>query len=549
VIANPIMHKEVLSSLRTFKAALVQAVFLLVLAWLVWLFWPEGSLLAVIAIGELLMVAVFAPAFAAASITVEKECKTWELLLATRMQPWQIALGKIAGSLAFLLLLVVSGLPALAAMFLLGGVRGQEILVIAAVLVLTMLYLGMIGLLVSSVTCRSSRAVIFTYGVMLVLCFAVAAPVWPVTGDLMANAQPGLQKLMHALASLSPLQAMLSVVMPDSDYCTPAAGMPAYWKMFIPISAVVILVTAAMTLRKLSQPLATQPICAKRDVVERGKISARTFLFIIDPLKRKRNITWWQNPILMKEFRTRSMLQAQWLLRAVIICFIVALLVMILVTLSVQAMTSRLADMTTKMAAVVSAMIVALTLLVGPSLAGGAFSADRETGVWDLMRTTRLGSWRMVSGKFQSSVIPLLLFAVATLPALLILLYFNAGLWTNIVKICCVIGMTILFVSAVGVFFSAISSRTSTATALTYAVVVGLGLLALLAPLGRGLFPQGVAKAVFTCNPVAAAMDAAGLAAMRQYGLLLPHLRIMGAATVGLLAVTTLRIWQLRRPT
>jgi len=560
MIVNPIIHKEVLSSLRTTKAIIIQALFLLVLAGLIALFWPEGGLqdlggqqarkvLAVIAIGELLMVAMFAAAFTAASLTVEKERNTWEVLFATAMKPWQIALGKITGSLAFLLLLVVSGLPALAVLFLLGGVRGIDVLAITGVLILTVLYLGMIGLLVSSLMFRSYRAVIVTYAIVLVLCFAVAAPAWPVTGNLMANSQPAVQKVFHVIASLSPLQAMLSVVMPASDYNTSAAGMPAYWQLFIPISLVVIVVTGMIALTKLSQPLTTQSQRVKGDVIERGKISARSFLFIIDPRKRKKMIRWWQNPVLMKEFRTRPMLQAQWLLRSVSICFVIALLAMLVVALSMHAMAGRSTDMEGQMATVVAAMMVVLILLIGPSLAGGALSADRETGIWNLMRTTRLSSWQIVSGKFLSSVIPLLLFAVATLPALLILLYFNTGLWHNIVKICYVIGMTILFVSTLGMFFSSLFDRTSTATAWTYAVVVTIGLLALLVLLGQGLFPRNVVRTIFIFNPIAAAMDAAGHPALGAYGVVTPHLEIMAGLVAGMFAVTIARIWQLRRPT
>ncbi len=44
MIANPIIRKEVLSSLRTNKAIILQGLFLLVLAALVWVFWPVGGL-------------------------------------------------------------------------------------------------------------------------------------------------------------------------------------------------------------------------------------------------------------------------------------------------------------------------------------------------------------------------------------------------------------------------------------------------------------------------------------------------------------------------
>ena len=141
MIVNPIIRKEVLSSLRTTKAVILQVLFLLVLAGLVWLHWPEGGmqgiggqqarrLLAVLTIGQVLMVAMFAASFTAAALTTEKEKNTWECLFSTDMRAWEIALGKMTGSLSFLLLLVVSGIPALAVVFLLGGVRGSEILAV-----------------------------------------------------------------------------------------------------------------------------------------------------------------------------------------------------------------------------------------------------------------------------------------------------------------------------------------------------------------------------------------------------------------------------------
>ena len=142
-----IICKEVRLSLRTAKAVILQGAFLLILAALVWLFWPAGgvqdiggqqarSLLAIIAIAELLMVAVFGTPFPAAAITAEKQRNTWECLFATCARPWKIVLGKMAGALSLPLMLVLSGVPALALLFLLGGLRGGEILTIVVLLIL-----------------------------------------------------------------------------------------------------------------------------------------------------------------------------------------------------------------------------------------------------------------------------------------------------------------------------------------------------------------------------------------------------------------------------
>jgi ABC-type transport system involved in multi-copper enzyme maturation permease subunit len=558
MISNPIIHKEVLSALRTRKAIAMQGLFLLVLAGLMALLWPGSGtqdvggqqarrLLTVIAMGEIAMVAMFAASFTAAAITLEKERRTWECLFATAMRPWEIALGKMTGSLSFLLLLVLSGVPALASLFLLGGVRGSEILAVVGILFLSALYLGMIGLLVSVFTYRSYRAVIVTYAIVLVISLLFAAPTWPVSGNLMARAGPGLQKIMHVLASLSPLQAMISVVMPGG-YAAGAAGMPDYWQLFLPISLVVVILGGIIGLYKLSKAITTSKHRQQTKVVERGKITARSFLFLIDPRKRKRMIQWWQNPILVKEFRTRPMLQAQWLLRAIGICLISSVLLMLLVAGSIAMFVAESSSIFDMMATAVAALMVIVVIMVGPAIASSAICADRETGVWDMLRRTTIPSWRLVSGKFQASLIPLLLIALAMAPALLILLYFNTNLWLNLQRILCVVGMTILFLATVGMFFSAVFSRTSTATGWTYATVGGLCLTSLLAMLAPDLFAQDVIRSVYLINPVAAAMDAAGHAGMQKLDLYFDHLKLIGIATAVLFVVTVARVFQLRRP-
>ena len=256
MIRNPIIHKEVLSALRTRKAVLMQVVFLAVALALTYLLWPEGGLqdvggelsrriLGVLAIGQLVLVAMFAPAFTAASLTSEHEHNTFESLMATSLRPWEIAVGKMVGSLGFLLLLVATGIPSLAIPLLLGGVSGGDVLAVIGVLFVTAIYLGMIGLLISSMMHRSYRAIIVTYAVLLVVCFVFAAPAWPVSKNLMGRGSTASQSVMHVIASLSPVEAMLSLIWEKSTYTIGARNMPPFWQLYLPLSGVVTAAVAA----------------------------------------------------------------------------------------------------------------------------------------------------------------------------------------------------------------------------------------------------------------------------------------------------------------
>ena len=558
MISNPIIHKEVLSALRTRKAIAMQGGFLLAIAALLWLLWPAGglqdvagqqarSIFTVLAIGELVLVALFAPAFTSASITLEKERNTWESLFASPMKPWEIAVGKMVGSLTFLMLVTLTGATALAAPLLLGGVDLTEVLAAGGMLLITAAYMGLIGLLVSIIAHRSYRSVIITYCILLAVLFLVAIPIWPISKNLITRTGPGVQKMLHLLASLSPLQAMLSLVMPDSAYTTGAAGMPPFWQTYLVVGILAILAIAGICLYKLHRPIAPPRPREQLRIVERGQLSARSVLFLIDPRKRKRDIRWWQNPVLIKEFRTRPMLQTHWLMRAVLSALVASILLMVVVIFGVGEYVSESLSTPLLAATVVAILMAALVILVGPAMTSGAICADRESGVWDLLRVTRMSSWRIVSGKFQASIIPLLLLTGATVPALLIVLAFQMSLLDNVLRVLAVVGVTVAFVATCGMLFSSFASKTSTATAWTYAVVLSIGLGSLLVMMGGELFSSRFIEAIFRFNPIAAAMHAAGYPGMQKYHLFVPFLQIMGTATGVLVIITILRVLRLRR--
>ncbi len=577
MIANPIIRKEVLMTLRTRKAVAMQGLFLLILAALLWMNWPADGLqpaggqkarqiLSILAIGQLAMVALFAPAFTAGAITTEKERKTFDSLFSTTMRPWEIAVGKMVGSLTFLILVVVSGVPALAVPLLLGGISPTEVLAAMGLLLLTAVNLGAIGLFISTIMHRSYRAIILTYAVLLVVFFFLAIPAWPVSRNLINQGGPAWQAVLHVITSYSPLEAMISLVWgSSSEYAQGAAGMPAFWVIHIPLALATIVVAAVAVIARLHEPVAPPRQREKGKIVEAG-FSARSIMFLVDPRKRKKMIRWWQNPILVKEFRTRPMLQAHWLIRSSLTCLIVSFVLMMAVNLSAQAMmgtegvksvnvggepVEQIAMIPT-VATAVGVLMVVMIILLGPAMSSGAICSDRETGVWELIRATRLPSWRIASGKFQASIIPLVLLVLAMLPSLGVLWWIEPSILSNLLKMLVVVGTTVLFVSSAGMFFSSLVSRTSTATAWTYGLVISLGLLTLLTLLGEEAFSSRLKGMILTANPVAAVMDAAGSSAMQKYDQQFDmfgwHVKIMLGASAAMFVVTVGKIFQLRRP-
>jgi ABC-type transport system involved in multi-copper enzyme maturation permease subunit len=127
---------------------------------------------------QMLAVLLLTPAFVAGAIAEEKERQTLDYLLTTDLRNREIVLGKLVSRLGNLALLVLSGLPILSLMEMLGGVEPRLVLGAFAVTGITLVFLAAVSLLCSVHARRARDAILLTY--LLVLAFPV------VTGGALA---------------------------------------------------------------------------------------------------------------------------------------------------------------------------------------------------------------------------------------------------------------------------------------------------------------------------------------------------------------------------
>src|SRR6185295_9683946 len=81
-----------------------------------------SQLFSSLALGAVLLLAFITPALTAGAVSGERERRTLDLLLVTRASPLGLVLGKLAGSLLYVLFLLLAALPAFALVYLYGGV-------------------------------------------------------------------------------------------------------------------------------------------------------------------------------------------------------------------------------------------------------------------------------------------------------------------------------------------------------------------------------------------------------------------------------------------
>jgi ABC-2 type transport system permease protein len=142
LFANPVLYKELSIALRDRKVFILQTVYLSILSVALYFTimeslytnYPVSSAEAGKIIFyalfwiQLVLVTLIAPSLTCASISSEREKRTYELLIGTLLSPGEIISGKLISGLSYIFLLIISSLPITATVFFLGGVSPAQIL-------------------------------------------------------------------------------------------------------------------------------------------------------------------------------------------------------------------------------------------------------------------------------------------------------------------------------------------------------------------------------------------------------------------------------------
>lgn len=497
---NPVLQRELLMNLRSPRAFLLLLFYLLALGSTVVLAWPRTerlelaletveagatavgnearSLVDLFFVGQYLLCALLAPSFTAGAITMEKERQTYEMLLASPLKPGAIIVGKLLAALCHLGLLVFASLPVVVLCLPLGGVSLYELLVSYVMLVFSTITFGVISLSASAYFRRTSAALIVSYLLILPLALA-GAGLWGMLG-----------------------QADVSLLLLAGGTLLPAAAV-ALWSVLL-----------SATARRLLHPpdvgsegreVIDEDAEQRRAVglvLERGRFPDNLFA----PAERQTLLDDGVNPVLDKEMRSEILGQGTRMLRIVI---------QVSMLLAIPLMYYCFYANQPQWAAWYVNYVLLFNVLVGPVFAAGSVTSERERQSLDLLLTTTLTSWQILSAKWLaalrvSGVLTLFLVWPLLLAALLVDDYWSnfaaIAAWLAIIALCCVT------TSTVALFASVVSRRSSSSLMGTYVVIVVLFMLPLAATyFGERFYAQSAATqlAVGTsfASPFAAALS------------------------------------------
>lgn len=228
--ANPIIVKELRSRMRGVRAFAILTAVLVILGLssyalfrIVSLTSSYGSMplspqigqvvFAGLVLMELLAICFITPALTAGAISGEQELQTYEMLLATPLNPASILRGKLVSALSYVFLLVFAAVPMASLVFTFGGMAPRDMLKALVILMTVAVTLGTIGIFMSALLRRTGRATVLTYLVVLALFFGTTIA-YGVAGVLRQQVPP------RWLLVLNPASALFSAMSPltNGDY-------------------------------------------------------------------------------------------------------------------------------------------------------------------------------------------------------------------------------------------------------------------------------------------------------------------------------------------
>lgn len=213
------------------------------------------SLLSFIQLGLVLFIA---PGLTAGAISTEREKQTLPILLTTAQSSFQIILGKLLSSIAFLLLLIVSGLPIYSLVFLFGGISPAKFGLVFLFLFVTLLAIGSVGVMFSTLIRRTVVSMIATYGTMLFLSiitgFLFLMVVQLTTAGL---GEPTPSYFGYLLASVNPAILMASILSPEVGEGVGEMTLIHFpiWVSYLISYCAITLVALAIAVKKLRVPM------------------------------------------------------------------------------------------------------------------------------------------------------------------------------------------------------------------------------------------------------------------------------------------------------
>jgi ABC-type Na+ efflux pump permease subunit len=336
---------------------------------------------------QMTMAVAFAALLTTAAVAQEKDRKTLELLLLTRMTNSELVLGKLLASSLNVFVLIVAAVPLLMLLTLLGGISYGQIARVVGVTLAAAAVGGSLGSTIALWREKTFQSIALT-ALLLVL--------WLIAGEVIASPEVGGQWLGVSAeqwgTAFSPLRAILAAIQPLQERAPQFAWCGGAVNLFMILAgtaAVLLNLWAIARVRVWNPSQELQPRMSEEQ--ERLATDAA-----VPAAKAKTSKEVWDNPILWREICT-------WAYGKKIVIVRIAYLVIFaicaaLLVSQLEAVDYRANTMLPALAKPLLPLMV-LGLILVNALAVTSLTNERDLRALDLLLVTDLSPKEIIYGK------------------------------------------------------------------------------------------------------------------------------------------------------
>ncbi len=557
LLANPIFRREFLVMARSRKAVFSALLLIAVPALVLYILWPRAGVVSEFDSNEIFsvflgatlgIIILLVPAFTSTAITDEKENQSFNLLFTTLLSPFEILVGKLFSSLAMIFAVIGLSMPIIAICSLSGGIGIPLLAKTYAIIFLATLTYGLLGLAMSALCQRSFTSVVVTYVAIAVLAGATWLP------SVLLSRWDSMRSVWTVLRCMSPFEALFALNHPSRYEIVVGSGAFAtttlrLFSTGMGLLAAVFLVAFCYFILRPLQPRKGKSQQQYSDLKTGLKRRLGFPFYLIDPLKRKRPIPAYRNPVFVAELRSKIFGKPKFILRALAACIIVSLGLLILVCVNFA---SLLGPDQVRFVAVLFQF--AIIILIAPIVSSGSITDERISNTILPLRMTPLSAWTVVVGKIKAAFVYVVIFLLSSLPVLFSLAYLEtqAAYWRIAAWMGALLLSAVVFIIA-GLLASTLAKTTAAATAVSYGFAFSLSVVTLSVQMFGSRVPDQLRAIILTFNPLVAAIQItsdvwfAELPRLWGRPLWQNHLYLFGGLAVLLLLATAVRVRRIFR--
>ena len=192
---NPVLRNESKIAVRSIKFTLMIFAYIAVLSIAVMIYYSsvnqqvfsnglylQSSKLfyVVMAIGQAVLLLFIVPALSSTSICSEREKQTLDILLSSKLTPFQIIIGKVSASSLRVIILIISTMPLYAIGAIIGVVKISNILSLIVFFIVNTIFVSSIGVFVSTYIKTSKVSTTLSYALVLFIYIGIIVITWAI---------------------------------------------------------------------------------------------------------------------------------------------------------------------------------------------------------------------------------------------------------------------------------------------------------------------------------------------------------------------------------